>query len=129
MKWSFDDKYLASGGNDNKLFVWSIAHGHNNITTAGSMSRQFNISNSNLSSMSNTMNTMSTMDGSSSTPLTGSSPSRVHSSSALAGTNGGVSGNSPGPSNGNIQRSDSAGSSSSCAPLHEFSDHLAAVKV
>lgn len=23
LKWSFDDKYLASGGNDNKLMVWS----------------------------------------------------------------------------------------------------------
>lgn len=23
LKWSFDDKYLASGGNDNKLIVWS----------------------------------------------------------------------------------------------------------
>lgn len=22
LKWSFDDKYLASGGNDNKLMVW-----------------------------------------------------------------------------------------------------------
>jgi len=23
LKWSFDDKYLASGGNDNKLMIWS----------------------------------------------------------------------------------------------------------
>ena len=23
LKWSFDDQYLASGGNDNKLLVWS----------------------------------------------------------------------------------------------------------
>lgn len=26
LKWSFDDRQLASGGNDNKLFVWSM-HG------------------------------------------------------------------------------------------------------
>ena len=26
LKWSFDDKYLASGGNDNKLMVWSRNH-------------------------------------------------------------------------------------------------------
>ena len=24
LKWSFDDNYLASGGNDNKLFIWSL---------------------------------------------------------------------------------------------------------
>lgn len=23
LKWSFDDQYLASGGNDNKLLLWS----------------------------------------------------------------------------------------------------------
>lgn len=23
LKWSFDEQYLASGGNDNKLMVWS----------------------------------------------------------------------------------------------------------
>ena len=23
LKWSFDDKYLASGGNDNRVMVWS----------------------------------------------------------------------------------------------------------
>jgi cell division cycle 20-like protein 1 (cofactor of APC complex) len=23
LKWSFDDQYLASGGNDNKLMVWA----------------------------------------------------------------------------------------------------------
>lgn len=29
LRWSFDDAQLASGGNDNKLFVWSLAqHGH-----------------------------------------------------------------------------------------------------
>lgn len=27
LKWSFDEQQLASGGNDNKLFVWSV---HNN---------------------------------------------------------------------------------------------------
>jgi cell division cycle 20-like protein 1 (cofactor of APC complex) len=26
LKWSLDDRYIASGGNDNKLMVW---HGHN----------------------------------------------------------------------------------------------------
>jgi WD40 repeat protein len=26
LKWSFDDKLLASGGNDNKLFVWHPSH-------------------------------------------------------------------------------------------------------
>jgi cell division cycle 20-like protein 1 (cofactor of APC complex) len=29
LKWSFDEQQLASGGNDNKLLVWSI---HNNQT-------------------------------------------------------------------------------------------------
>lgn len=24
LKWSFDDNYLSSGGNDNKLFIWSL---------------------------------------------------------------------------------------------------------
>jgi cell division cycle 20-like protein 1, cofactor of APC complex len=24
LKWSFDEKTLASGGNDNKLFLWSL---------------------------------------------------------------------------------------------------------
>jgi len=24
LKWSFDDMQLASGGNDNKLMVWSL---------------------------------------------------------------------------------------------------------
>lgn len=28
LKWSFDEKMLASGGNDNKLFVWDAAHAH-----------------------------------------------------------------------------------------------------
>ena len=27
LKWSPDERMLASGGNDNKLFVWSLAHG------------------------------------------------------------------------------------------------------
>lgn len=27
LKWSPDEKMLASGGNDNKLFVWSLSHG------------------------------------------------------------------------------------------------------
>jgi cell division cycle 20-like protein 1 (cofactor of APC complex) len=27
LKWSFDDQYLASGGNDNKLIVWSRSNG------------------------------------------------------------------------------------------------------
>lgn len=27
LKWSFDDNYLASGGNDNKLFIWSLKVG------------------------------------------------------------------------------------------------------
>jgi cell division cycle 20-like protein 1 (cofactor of APC complex) len=27
LKWSFDEQQLASGGNDNKLLVWSV---HNN---------------------------------------------------------------------------------------------------
>jgi cell division cycle 20-like protein 1 (cofactor of APC complex) len=27
LKWSFDEKMLASGGNDNKLFVWDAQHG------------------------------------------------------------------------------------------------------
>lgn len=26
LKWSFDEKYLASGGNDNKLLVWDLLH-------------------------------------------------------------------------------------------------------
>ena len=26
LKWSFDENYLASGGNDNKLFIWSLKH-------------------------------------------------------------------------------------------------------
>mmetsp|Transcript_35042 Transcript_35042/g.110245 ORF Transcript_35042/g.110245 Transcript_35042/m.110245 type:complete len:442 (-) Transcript_35042:481-1806(-) len=29
LKWSFDDNKLASGGNDNKLLVWSLAKGGN----------------------------------------------------------------------------------------------------
>ena len=29
LKWSFDERMLASGGNDNKLFVWDAQHGHN----------------------------------------------------------------------------------------------------
>ena len=24
LKWSFDDRFLASGGNDNKLKIWSV---------------------------------------------------------------------------------------------------------
>ena len=29
LRWSFDDVQLASGGNDNKLYIWSLAqHGH-----------------------------------------------------------------------------------------------------
>ena len=31
LKWSFDDQYLASGGNDNKLMVWS--NGNNSRPT------------------------------------------------------------------------------------------------
>jgi cell division cycle 20-like protein 1 (cofactor of APC complex) len=27
LKWSFDDKMLASGGNDNKLFIWEAQQG------------------------------------------------------------------------------------------------------
>lgn len=30
LKWSFDEKMLASGGNDNKLFVWDATHGSGN---------------------------------------------------------------------------------------------------
>ncbi len=27
LKWSFDDTQLASGGNDNKLMIWSLQGG------------------------------------------------------------------------------------------------------
>eukprot|EP01035_Chromulina_nebulosa_P019996 gene19996-25968_t len=30
LKWSFDEKLLASGGNDNKLFIWSVNQSRNN---------------------------------------------------------------------------------------------------
>jgi cell division cycle 20-like protein 1 (cofactor of APC complex) len=30
LKWSFDEKMLASGGNDNKLFIWDAAAGRSN---------------------------------------------------------------------------------------------------
>eukprot|EP00595_Chromulina_sp_UTEXLB2642_P003207 CAMPEP_0196768082 /NCGR_PEP_ID=MMETSP1095-20130614/42318_1 /TAXON_ID=96789 ORGANISM="Chromulina nebulosa, Strain UTEXLB2642" /NCGR_SAMPLE_ID=MMETSP1095 /ASSEMBLY_ACC=CAM_ASM_000446 /LENGTH=113 /DNA_ID=CAMNT_0042137157 /DNA_START=1006 /DNA_END=1347 /DNA_ORIENTATION=+ len=29
LKWSFDEKLLASGGNDNKLYIWSINQSSN----------------------------------------------------------------------------------------------------
>lgn len=32
LKWSFDERMLASGGNDNKLYVWSIAGGRSDHT-------------------------------------------------------------------------------------------------
>jgi cell division cycle 20-like protein 1 (cofactor of APC complex) len=32
LKWSFDENILASGGNDNKLFLW-------NATTMGEMAK------------------------------------------------------------------------------------------
>lgn len=35
LKWSFDEQQLASGGNDNKLNVWSV---HNNLEPAGKFS-------------------------------------------------------------------------------------------
>jgi cell division cycle 20-like protein 1 (cofactor of APC complex) len=35
LKWSYDEQQLASGGNDNKLYVWSV---HNNFEPAGKFS-------------------------------------------------------------------------------------------
>ncbi|TYZ64344.1 hypothetical protein PybrP1_012313 [[Pythium] brassicae (nom. inval.)] len=35
LKWSFDDNQLASGGNDNKLFVWNM-HGASSANTSNS---------------------------------------------------------------------------------------------
>lgn len=35
LKWSFDEKMLASGGNDNKLFVWDATHGSSNAGGSG----------------------------------------------------------------------------------------------
>ena len=35
MKWSYDEQQLASGGNDNKLNIWSL---HNSIEPAGRVS-------------------------------------------------------------------------------------------
>jgi len=31
LKWSFDDQFLAIGGNDNKLMIWG-QHGSKNVT-------------------------------------------------------------------------------------------------
>ena len=30
LKWSFDDRYLASGGNDNKLMIWDRGMSNSN---------------------------------------------------------------------------------------------------
>jgi WD40 repeat protein len=38
LKWSFDEKMLASGGNDNKLFVWDITGGNNRRQSGNSLS-------------------------------------------------------------------------------------------
>lgn len=35
LKWSYDEQQLASGGNDNKLYIWSV---HNSIEPAGKFS-------------------------------------------------------------------------------------------
>jgi WD40 repeat protein len=69
LKWSFDEKYLASGGNDNKLFVWSANHGHSAASTAASMSSHpsASMSSSSSSSYQPTSNTNPTTSAVSST--------------------------------------------------------------
>ena len=43
LKWSFDEKMLASGGNDNRLLIWSVTGGSNGLrqSTAANMN-EFN---------------------------------------------------------------------------------------
>jgi len=79
LKWSFDDKYLASGGNDNKLCVWSTHHGHSGAVSAGSIHRR-----------------QSRFDAA----IDGASTGNQSNNEAVLG-----------------------------APMYEFCDHLAAVKV
>lgn len=54
LKWSFDDKYLASGGNDNKLLVWSTALGHSSSSTAGNLTRNAMNTDENFNSSNDT---------------------------------------------------------------------------
>jgi WD40 repeat protein len=40
LKWSFDEKMLASGGNDNKLFIWDSQQGSSSSSSSSSRSTE-----------------------------------------------------------------------------------------
>jgi len=124
LKWSFDEKMLASGGNDNKLMVWSVQHGHSNASTAG------NLSGSLRSGLGSTSSTGSGNLGGGIAfgDLNEGSRSGGQQSDYEFTAGGGLSGSNNSGSGSHGVGSAVPHSTTSSSPMFEFSDHNAAVK-
>ena len=111
LKWSFDDQLLASGGNDNRLYVWSWAATGGGNTAAALHRNSFRSNGGGAGLM-----------GAGNGGGAGLGRTDQNSGSAVPGAGSGrVLGATGGDSAGN-------GGVTVCSPLMKFTDHTAAVK-